>query len=185
MGFCAKITINMGSIFNDIASGIKFGFNTRKNWMGFSVLWILFFVVMFSIPVLNVPGNSFFFQAELFHVDEYLILITLSFASSLSLFLQWIAFRTNSSVKNAAGGAMLGSTGILSGVISSLFASASCATCIGALFSFLGFNTILFLAIHRWYILTFAFALLLASIYLAARKIAKGCEVCLVDVKNL
>ncbi len=137
---------------------------------------------MFSIPVFNIPGNSILFQAELYRLDEYIILITLSFMSGLSLWLQWVAFRT--AKKGAAQEAVLGGTGILSGVVSSLFASASCATCVGALFSFLGFNTILFLAVHRWYILSFAFALLLASIYLAARKITKGCEVCLVDIKN-
>jgi hypothetical protein len=168
----------MRSLFTTTASGIQIGLSTRKNLLSFIVLSILFFVAMFSIPVINIPGNSILFQAELYHLDEYLILIALSFMSGLSLWLQWVAFRTRK--KGAAQEAVLGGTGILSGVVSSLFASASCATCIGALFSFLGFNTILFLAVHRWYILAFAFTLLVISIYLAARKIAKGCEVCLV-----
>jgi hypothetical protein len=172
----------MRSILNNFIAGVRIGLDSPKSWVGFIILWVLFFIIMFSIPVLNIPGNSILFQAELFHYGDYLLLIALSSLSALSLLLQWVAFR--STRKGAAQGAVLGGTGVLSGVISSLFASASCATCVGALFSFLGFNTVLFLAIHHWYIITIAFLLLFASIYLATRKIVMGCEVCLVDIKK-
>lgn len=170
------------SIINDLVTGIQTGLSTQKDRGYFVVLWMLFFVMMFLIPVWNTPGNSLRFQAELFHFNEYLVLIVLSCLSALSLFLQWVAFRTSRS--GVTREALLGGGGVLSGILSSLFASASCITCVGALFSFLGFNTVLFLAIHRWYILAFAFMLLVVSIYLATRKIVRGCEVCLVEVQN-
>lgn len=168
----------MRTLARDMVSGIRIGFRDRNNFVTFIALWVILFVFMFSIPVINIPGNSILFQAQLFRGDEYAILILLSLFSAFSLVLQWVAFRI--SKKGAGQEAFLGGTGVLSGVISSLFASASCATCIGALFSFLGFNTILFLAIHRWYILVFALLLLFLSIILATRKIVRGCEVCVV-----
>lgn len=170
------------SMINDITTGIRAGLNSQKDRVYFILLWILFFVFMFLIPVWNTPGNSLRFQAELFRLNEYLVLIVLSCLSALSLYLQWVAFRT--SRNGVTQEALLGGGGLISGLLSSLFASASCVTCVGALFSFLGFNTVLFLAIHRWYILAFAFVLLLVSIYLAARKITRGCEVCLVEVQS-
>jgi hypothetical protein len=168
------------AVFSEIISGIKTAFKNRLSVLSFAVLWILFFIAMFSIPVMGIPGNDISFQSAIFGVNEYLILIALSGLSALSLLLQWVAWRISASVKPTTSGAILGSTGVATSVISSIFASASCATCIGALFGFLGFNTIIFLAEHRWYILAGAFILLALSIYFAARKIHRGCEVCLV-----
>jgi hypothetical protein len=130
-----------------------------------------------------VPGNSFLFQATIYHWTEYLMLMLLSLLSALSLTLQWTAFRAKgvSNSKETTKQTLLGGSGIITGVISSLFASASCATCLGALFSFMSFNTLIFFAVHRWYILGGALTLILVSIYFSARKINRGCEVCVVQ----
>lgn len=173
----------MTAIFSEMFLGTKNSLATRRNFVLFTLLSMIFFAGMFALPVYNVPGNSFFFQATIYHWTEYLILILLSLLSALSLTLQWTAFHIQgtSNSKETAKQTLLGGSGIITGVMSSLFASASCATCLGALFSFMSFNTLIFFAVHRWYILGGAFTLILISIYFSARKINRGCEVCIVD----
>lgn len=170
------------SIVHEIFLGIKNTLTSRQGVAFFVLVYVIFFGGMFTLPVYNVPGNSFLFQATIYNWTEYSILILLSLLSALSVMLQWAAFRTNDASRGqeTTKQTLLGGSGIITGVVSSLFASASCATCLGALFSFMSFNTLIFLAAHRWYILGGAFALILVSIYFSARKINRGCEVCIV-----
>jgi protein-S-isoprenylcysteine O-methyltransferase Ste14 len=170
------------AVFSEMFLGTKNALATKRDITLLALLSMIFFAGMFALPVYNVPGNSFLFQATIYHWTEYLMLILLSLLSALSLALQWTAFRAKRvSGKETARQTLLGGGGIVTGIISSLFVSASCATCLGALFSFIGFNTLIFLAVHRWYILGGALALILVSIYFAARKINRGCEVCVID----
>jgi len=151
----------------------------------FVFVWFALFAFMFSIPLKAIPGNSLRLQAELFKLQDYVILIGLSGLSALSLAIQVNVFRMKyASITRDAGSMAVGGMGIASGIVSSLFASATCASCMGALFGFLGFNTLLILIDNRWYILSGAFLLLGVSLYLASRRFNRGCELCIIKIKQ-
>lgn len=153
-----------------------------KSWklrITFFLLAVALFGIMFLIPVISIPGNTIFLHSTLLVPADYIMLAAFSILSSLLLIMQFKIFdKTRQHLLH--GDMALSGAGVLAGIVSSLFASASCAICIGALLSFLGFSTILFLAQHRWYIMLGALALLLISLYLSSRRFNKGCEVCVV-----
>ncbi|MEK7643634.1 MAG: hypothetical protein AAB372_04280 [Patescibacteria group bacterium] len=141
--------------------------------------WVLFFVLMFFLPVDLVPGNDVQFQASLLSLADYLTMILIAGVAALSVAVQMKIFVLKiGSYRTRAKDVALGGAGVMAGVISSLFASATCALCVGALFSFLGFGVAVFLVQYRWYIVTGALFMLLSSLYLASRRLMKGCEEC-------
>lgn len=148
------------------------------------ILALLFFGGMFVIPVRAIPGNDITFQAQLYGWGDYAVLGVLSLFSALVITFQvniWtMGFGT---LKQRAGHTAVSSVGILSGVTSSIFASATCGLCAGALFSFLGAGGVMFLVVYRWYIFTLALAMLLLSLYLLSRRINNGCEACFIAKK--
>lgn len=150
----------------------------NRNYLNsFVGLSLLLFTFMFLIPVYSIPGNTVKFQSVLYGFKDYLLLAVLAIFSSLVLVIQVGSFFQS---KNNGGTTILSGAGIFSGIFSSIFASATCGMCVGALFSFLGFGTVLFLIESRWYILLGAFGLLLISLYMSSRKYNKGCEICLI-----
>mgnify|MGYP001564872568 FL=1 len=134
---------------------------------------------MFATPIAATPGNGIAIQAHLFGPTNYMILAVLSGMTALALVMQiHILWDKIGREANSIRGAAFGGFGAAAGLFSSLFASATCGLCIGAIFSFLGFGTILFLLENSGYILAGAFLLLLASVYLSAKRIAAGCTAC-------
>ncbi len=169
-------------VSQDIYTAIRTVFAHRRFFGLFLLLGGSMFGFMFFFPIVSVPGNDIGMQASLYGVWDYAALITLSVLSSLVLTMQVYVFgqgyaKPASAVRTTA----VGSVGVVSGLVSSLFATASCTLCAGALFSFLGFGTVLFLVEYRWYVVGFAIALLGVSLYLLARRITQGCAVCVVD----
>ncbi len=167
-------------VLKDIYRAIRTVF-ARRRFVGlFLLLGGSMFGFMFFFPIVSVPGNDIGMQASLYGVWDYAALITLSVLSSLVLTMQVYVFwqgyaKPMATVRTTA----VGSAGVVSGLVSSLFATASCTLCAGALFSFLGFGTVLFLVEYRWYVVGFAIVLLGVSLYLLARRIARG-TVCVV-----
>ncbi len=151
--------------------------SNKKYLTSFIALASLLFIFMFLIPVYAIPANTVKFQSVLYGSKDYLLLSTLAILSSLALVMQVGAIFQD---RKSHGATILSGAGIFSGIFSSIFASATCGMCVGALFSFLGFGTVLFLIESRWYILAGAFALLLASLYMSSRKYNRGCEVCII-----
>lgn len=168
------------NLLSSIYQAIVRSFADRKMLVLFIVLWMLFFAFMFLIPVMAVPGNYVLLQAKIYKLQDYVLLATLACMSALVFVIQISIYRQSINNHIHAGDAAFGGAGIFAGVAASIFATASCALCVGAVFSFLGFSTLLFLVESRWYIIASSLALLLISLYLSARRLNKGCEVCLV-----
>ena len=138
----------------------------------------LLFLGMFAIPLFAIMGNTVGLQAELLAWNDYVLLTLLSMLSSLVLTMQiriWREVHTGASGRFNSATSLLG---VLSGITSSVFASATCAMCLGALFSFMSFGTLLFFVTHRWYILSLGFLLLFTSLYFSSRRIKDGCATC-------
>ena len=165
------------NFLSEIFKAVKHILSNKKFFSSFVALALLLFVLMFLIPVYSIPGNNIKFQSVLYGPKDYLLLATLSIFSSLTLIVQIGSFLQD---RKSGGAAVLSGAGIFSGIFSSIFASATCGMCVGALFSFLGFGTVLFLIESRWYIMVGAFGLLTLSLYMSSRKYNRGCEVCII-----
>jgi hypothetical protein len=166
----------------EIPRAVRIAFQGSGYRWAFIILLVVFFAGMFMLPVGLIPGNSITFQAKIYSVASYASLLLLAASTALSLTLQVKAWRSRQRAGNIAGSATASGFGVVTGIFSSMFASATCGACVGAVFGFLGFTTIIFLVTYRWYILIGAVLLLFLSIYLSARKINRGCEVCVVKL---
>jgi hypothetical protein len=108
-----------------------------------------------------------------------IVFSALAFLSAVVISLQIKIFKVTKSQKGKrAGTALIGGAGVVSGVSSSIFATATCGICLSALFNILGAGTILFLVDNRIYIVFGAFLLLVLSLYLSARRLRDGCDTC-------
>lgn len=145
---------------------------------------LIVFAMMFSIPVRAVPGNTVSAQAGLFMFYDYAVMAVFSVLTALMLTMQFFIIRSELQTKKVKGRSVLaGGVGLLGALISVLFASATCVFCLGAFVGLLGFSLITTLLMWRWYIVAVATLILLGSLYLSARRINRGCEVCMVPQK--
>lgn len=168
----------MNTFISYILEASKMTLTNKKLLTVFLVLWTLLFATMFSIPLNVIPGNDIKFQAAIFTGRDYALLSMLSFLSSLVITMQINIFKNKFMTSKNVGNTAVGGLGVFSGIFSSIFASATCAMCVGSLFGFLGFGTVLFLVENRWSILTGAIILLFISLYLASRRLVEGCQSC-------
>lgn len=168
----------MNIFMSHVLEASKMTLTNNKLLIVFLVLWALLFATMFSIPLNVIPGNDIKFQAAIFNGRDYALLGVLSLLSSLVITMQINIFRNKLMTSRGVGNTTVGGLGVFSGIFSSIFASATCAMCLGSLFGFLGFGTVLFLVENRWSILAGAIILLFISLYLASRRLIEGCRSC-------
>lgn len=142
------------------------------------IAWVVLFGLMFYLPVRTVPGNTLAFQAVIFGFKDYLFLGIASFLSAFIITIQVKIFRQRKSAKAMAGNSALGSAGFLSGIVSSVFGTATCSLCVGALFGFLGANSVIFLVNNKTYVVAGSLVLLGLSIFLSLKKLNNSCDIC-------
>lgn len=150
----------------------------RTYGLGWLILAGVFFFLFVSIPVRTIPGNSFLFQLELLSVKELILLSSLAFLASLSFTMQWYLWRRKSELKRKMGALGTGGAGGLGAIVASMFGTATCASCVAALFGFLGVGMVLTLIDWRNYIVAFSFILLFVSLYFSSRRIVNKCLSC-------
>lgn len=113
----------------------------NKNYLaGFIVLSIAIFWLFIYIPVKNIPGNDFTFQLSIMTLQDKLLSGLLSVLVSLSLVMNVYAFRLQRSAKVGISMVGQGGGGLFSGVIGSIFGTATCAACVSSIFGFLGID---------------------------------------------
>lgn len=180
---------------SDIIAAIKKVLAQKSYLAGFIVISIGIFWLFLAIPVKTVPGNTFALQLRiLLDTGQFFLLAALSLLTSLSLVLHVYTFRHKHSLRSdelkhsvATGASLVGSgtTGFVSGVIATIFGSATCGYCVAAFFGFLGIGGVLFLIEYRTWITIAAIALMLISLYFTSRKVLGVCERCTIHGKNL
>lgn len=138
-----------------------------------AIFWLLLY-----IPVRTIPGNDFAFQLSILTTKDRVLLITLSLFTALSIIMNIFVLRNKLTTKNSLSMAGQGGTGLLSGVIGSVFGTASCASCVASVFGFLGIGGVLFLLQYRTWIATTSIVLILISLYFTSRKVLGICESC-------
>jgi len=135
------------------------------------VISIVFLVILIAIPVLSIPGNDVAFQLTVFSWIDYVVMTSLALLTGLMAAMQAFAFKLKKSVKQASG-----IFGIFPGFVAGLFGSAGCATCVAAIFGFLGTGTILFLLVNRWYVVAISVILVGSAIFLSSLSIERKCN---------
>jgi len=151
----------------------------RKNYLiGLLILAPIIFLLLIYIPVRTIPGNDFAFQLSLLTVGDRILLVILSLLTALSIVMNIFVLRNKSNTQNSLSMAGQSGTGILSGVIGSVFGTATCASCATSLFGFLGVGGVFFLLEYRTWIVAASIILILVSLYFTSRKVIGVCESC-------
>ncbi len=169
--FISYYTDSLIEVFRKIEYYIIFGLSSL----------IMLFLYVF-IPIYTTPGNDLAFFIKITPLWGLLILFSLSILMGLLITMQFYIFKNLKKlyVKESGSGVIAWFSSIISG----LFSSATCATCISFLFAFLGTGGILFLLKYRWYISGLGFVLVLISIHLSIKRIKNHCDSCKIKTKK-
>ena len=146
--------------------------SNRNYLLTFIFISILFLTIFILIPVFAIPGNDILFQLGIFTYWNYILMFTLATFVSLMISMQIYNYKLKKSIKRA-GGAVAGG---FSGFIAGLFGTASCASCVAAIFGFLGVGTVFLLIKYQWYIVGISLVFILLSIYFNSLSIERGCK---------
>lgn len=146
----------------------------KKYFKLFLLISLIMITIYIIIPVLTIAGNDFLFQLSVFTIKDYLLLIILSSLAGLLITMQVYSYKKRKSLKETSQGVIGGSSGIIAGI----FGTASCSSCIAAVFGFLGVGSVLFLVKYQWLIVGLSTIIMLIAIYFTAKGINKICETC-------
>lgn len=153
-------------------------FKDKRYFFGFILLSVLIFWLLVFIPVRSIPGNDLLFQLSIMSKAEYLLLISLSLLTSISLAMNFYLWTHQRSKKLGLFIFGQGGVGITSGIIASVFGAATCSACLTFIFGLLGVGGVLFLLDYRVHITVFAIVILLLSLYFTSQKILGICKYC-------
>ncbi len=163
-------------------SASKIIFSDKRYILGFMGVAIAMFWLLLYIPIRTVPGNDLAFQLSILTPKDWFLFTLLPVLTALSIVMNIYILRNKSSIRDSASMAGQGGTGFLSGVIASVFGTASCASCLASIFGFLGVGGVLFLLQYRTYITAAAIILLLISLYFTSKRVLNACESCRIGV---
>ncbi|MBI3335747.1 MAG: hypothetical protein HY001_04585 [Candidatus Portnoybacteria bacterium] len=150
-------------------------FSQKIYILGWFALSVSFFFAFLLIQVKTIPGNDFLFQLQLLSLKDYSLFSLLSLLAGLSFLMQWYLLKQKRKAMGAIGSGIAGG---FWATIGSIFGSATCASCIAALFGFLGVGTVFTLLDYRNYIVAASVAFLGISIYFASQKVIGACKSC-------
>ena len=138
-------------------------------------LAVLFYLLYIAVPVFGIPGNDFGFFLSSTPANYLLMTAILSIAVSIVFTMQIYAWKNNMHRITHSGA---GIAGFVSGSVSVLFAGATCASCMSAVFSFLGFAGVVFLIEHRIEVTVLTYIILAGAFYLTSQRISDKCGSC-------
>jgi len=138
------------------------------------------FLLLVAIPLFTIPGNTIAFQLKIFTTQNYLLMAFLSVLAGLNLAFSWYDFAQQKKIGNASQSVAGGAVSTIAGIFGAVVGTASCLGCLVALLGLvgLGVGSALFILKNQSYFLLGAMALMLVSLYFAARKINKVCQSC-------
>lgn len=161
-----------------VAIAVKAVFKEKKFLLSFIFLTFLSLWFFIYIPVKKIPGNTFLFQISIFTLVDWFLLVILSILTALSLVMNFFVIKND--LKKTYGSSTLrrGGFSVLSGIIGSIFGpTASCASCVGSIFGFLGVGGVFFLLQYRFYIVIVSIVFMLLSLYYTSLRILGVCNI--------
>lgn len=152
----------------------------RNYFLIFIVSSALLFISLVIFPLFTIPGNTLAFQLKIFTIRNYLLMIFLSLLAGLNMALSWYGFTQQKKISDASQAIAGGAVSAIAGIFGAVASTASCLSCLVALLGFvgLGVGSALFILQNQSYFLIGAIALMIISLYFAARKINKVCDSC-------
>lgn len=163
-------------------SANKLVFSDKRYLLGFLVVAFAMFWLLLYIPIRTVPGNDLAFQLSILTPKDWLLFAILPILTALSIVMNIYILKHKQSIQDGASMAGQGGTGFLSGIVASVFGTATCASCVASIFGFLGVGGVLFLLQYRTFITTAAIILLLISLYVTSKRVLNACESCKIGV---
>ena len=145
----------------------------------------IIFSALFAIQVKTVPGNDSRLQIAVFGWKVWAILTAIAVLNALFITIEIYVFNLKRSIVRTGGlgaGLITGGIGTSSGIMTSIFGTASCSLCVSAIFGFLGANSVVFLVNNRGYVVAGTLFLLVLSLYLSSKRFDKICEQCRIDL---
>ncbi|GEM_PF-3127571 len=148
----------------------------------FAVFSLLMFLFLVAVPILATPGNTVVLLWNETPWWGVVILVFLALGMGLLGAMQVYVFRLKRTfaLKEGTGGIVA----FFSSVVTGLFSVSSCASCLGTLFTFIGFGTMVRLIAYRWYITLGGFLMVLLSLGLTAQTISGKCNTCIIEKKR-
>jgi len=140
---------------------------------GFILLLPLITALLYSIPVMSIPGNDVAFQLQLFTPPDFLLLFVVASLESLLLVMMFYLYRQRSlSTRNQ------GNLGLLSGIPAFLFGANFCPICLAGLLGVFGPGVVAFAVQYRLWAFSISIGILLISLYSTSRRVQGVCEDC-------
>ncbi len=161
-----------------LLSASKLVFSDKRYLLGFLVVAFAMFWLLLYIPVRAIPGNDLAFQLSILTPRDWFLFTALPILTALSIIMNIYILKIKRSAQDRVSMAGQGGTGFLSGVIASVFGTATCASCVASFFGFLGVGGVLFLLQYRTFITVGAIILMLISLYFTSKRVLNACEEC-------
>lgn len=165
-----------------LLSANKLVFSDKRYLFGFLAVAFAMFWLLLYIPIRAIPGNDLAFQLSILTPKDWFLFTVLPVLTALSIVMNIYILKNKGSAQDGAAMVGQGGTGFFSGIIASVFGTATCASCVATIFGFLGIGGVLFLLQYRTYITTVAIILLLISLYFTSKRVLNACESCRIGV---
>ncbi len=171
------------SNLSNLKEAVRATFSRKSSLIAFFIGAILFGSLNVYIPIFVTPGNSFGFFLEITPWWGFLIVISLSLLMGLLVAMQVYAWKMARELRKREVGS--GAVAGVSSFVAGMFSSATCASCVSALFSFLLPPAGIFALLkYRWWITAGGIGLVLLSLMMTSRRIANDCASCKVVVES-
>jgi hypothetical protein len=161
---------------NYISTAIRETFVSVKYQFLFVAITLIAGAFFFFYPVISTPGNDVFFQLSITPWWGNSLIALISLATGLMITMQVYVFKKARAVKKRVVGST--AAGLGGGFMASMFAGASCASCVTALFGFLGASNVFLLLEYRWHIMVLSTGVMLVSLHFVSKRINDGCVNC-------
>ena len=161
-----------------IFEALRLVLQDKRYLLAFILVSIAMFWLLLYIPIRAIPGNDFAFQLSILSPKNRLLFLGLSILTAVSVVFNIYLLAHKNLFKTTATLTLQGGGGILSGIMASIFGTASCSACIATVFGFLGFSGVLFLVAYRDLIAVGSAILLLISLYFTSQKVLGVCKLC-------
>lgn len=149
--------------------------SANRKWLLFS-LTLLTFVILFSIPIFTIEGNSLSIQLSMTRLQDAALLLLLSLLLSLVCVLQLERKHCGRACRARAVTTVgIGGAGILGTAFAGLLATAACSSCLVGVLGIVGIgSTVAFTLLdYRWYVVWVVILLAGLAIILTARTIGR------------
>lgn len=161
-----------------LLSANKLVFGDKRYLFGFLAAAFAMFWLLLYIPIKTIPGNDLAFQISILTPKDWFLFVSLPALTALSIVMNVYILKKKKSAQDSIAMVGQNGTGFLSGVIASVFGTATCASCVASIFGFLGVGGVLFLVEHRTIITTGAIILMLISLYFTSKRVLNACKEC-------